>query len=227
MQPYIFPYIGYFQLINAVDLFVIYDNIQYTKKGWINRNRFLQNGKDAVFTIPIQNASDYLDVRERVISSSFNKEKLLNQLFASYCKSPYFEHVFPFLSNIINNNETNLFKYIHYSIIEICNSLNIDTKIVISSDVDIDHNLKSQGKVIAICQQLGATNYINPVGGQTLYSKEAFQKCGIDLMFIKSNPMKYKQFDNEFVAWLSVIDVMMFNNNEEIIGMLKDYDLEM
>lgn len=95
MQPYFFPYIGYWQLINSVDTFVIYDNIQYTKKGWINRNRFLQNGKDCLFSISLKKDSDFLDIRDRIISDDFNRKKMLNQIKCSYQKAPYFDEVSP------------------------------------------------------------------------------------------------------------------------------------
>lgn len=225
MQPYFFPYIGYWQLINAVDVFVVCDNIQHTKKGWINRNRFLQNGKDAVFSISLKKDSDFLDVKDRIISGDFNKIKLLNQIKEAYKKAPYFNQVFFLFKKVVLNNDNNLFTYIFFSIKEICKYLTIDTKLIKSSDIDINHGLKSQDKVLAICQNIGTNVYINAIGGQELYSKELFSEHGIELKFIKSKSISYNQFDNEFVPWLSIIDVMMFNNQEEISKMLHDYQL--
>lgn len=225
MQPYIFPYIGYFQLINAVNKFVIYDNIQYTKKGWINRNRFLQNGNDAVFSISLMKDSDFLDVRDRVISPDFNKQKMLNQIKAAYSKARYFERTFTVFEKVILNNETNLFNFIHFSIIEVCRYLNIETQIIKSSEIDINHDLKAQDKVIAISKALGASVYINPIGGQNLYSRAAFNAHNISLKFIELNSIIYQQFNHEFVSCLSIIDVMMFNSPEEIKIMLNNYEL--
>lgn len=225
MQPYFFPYIGYFQLINAVDTFVIYDNIQYTKKGWINRNRFLQNGKDCLFSIPLKKNSDFLDVKDRIISADFNKIKLLNQFKNAYQKAPHFNGTFPFFEKIIMNEEDNLFNYIFYSIQEICKYLEINTNLVVSSTVDIDHSLTAEHKVIAICNKLDTSTYINAIGGQELYDKNDFKNNGIDLKFIKTNPIAYKQFDNDFVHSLSIIDIMMFNSKDEIKNMLKNYEL--
>ena len=225
MQPYFFPYIGYWQLINAVDVFVVYDNIQHTKKGWINRNRYLQNGKDAVFSISLKKDSDFLDVKDRIISDDFNKIKLLNQIKEAYKKAPYFDQAFSHFKSVVSNNENNLFEYIFFSIKETCKYLNIETKIIKSSDIDINHGLKSQDKVLAICKNIGTNTYINTIGGQELYSKELFSEQGIDLKFIKTESIIYNQFDNEFVPWLSIIDVMMFNNQEEISKMLHDYQL--
>lgn len=225
MQPYFFPYIGYWQLINAVDVFVIYDNIQYTKKGWINRNRFLQNGKDAVFSISLKRDSNFLDVKDRIISGDFNKIKLLNKIKEAYKKAPYFDQVFFLFKKVVLSNDNNLFTYIFFSIKEICKYLTIDTKLIKSSDIDINHGLKSQDKVLAICQNIGTNVYINAIGGKELYSKELFSEQGIDLKFIKTESIIYNQFDKQFVPWLSIIDVMMFNNQEEISKMLHDYQL--
>lgn len=212
MQPYFFPYIGYFQLIKSVDLFIVYDNIKYTKKGWINRNRFLLNGRDAIFSVPLKKDSDYLDVKDRMISSDFNKNKFLNQLREAYKQAPYFSQVFPIVEKVIFNNEPNLFKFIHNSLIEICSYLKIDTKILVSSDIQIDHSLQCQEKVIALCAKTEANVYINASGGIALYTKEDFLSEGIILKFIKPQPFEYKQFGNQFVPWLSIIDVMMFNS---------------
>lgn len=225
MQPYFLPYIGYFQLLNAVDKYVIYDNIQYTKKGWINRNRILQNGKDSLITIPVEKDSDYLDIKNRFVSDGFDKKKLSNQIQESYRKSPYFENVMPLIEDIINYKDNNLFLYIYNSVLKVCEYLNIDTEIIVSSTLDIDHSLKGQDKVIAICKGFHATDYYNAIGGQELYNRDDFKKEEISLHFLSSNPIEYKQLKNEFVSWLSILDVMMFNSVDEIGEMLNDYKL--
>jgi len=226
MQPYFFPYIGYFQLVQAVDKFIVYDNIQYTKKGWINRNRFLQNGKDVLFSVPLKKDCDFLDVKDREVSSGFRKDKLLNQIREAYRRSPYFEQVFSLIEKVVLEREANLFSYIHNSILETCEYLAIDTEIVVSSHLHIDHARQNKDKVIALCEHVGADVYINAIGGQDLYSKEDFSAHGIELKFLQTKPFEYKQFDNEFVPWLSIIDVMMFNSKETINGYIMDnYDL--
>ena len=225
MQPYFLPYIGYFQLLNTVDKYVIYDNIQYTKKGWINRNRILQNGKDLLISIPIEKESDYLDVKERFISEEFNRKKLLNQIRESYRKAPYMEAVMPVMESIINYDDRNLFDFIFNSVKEICRYLDIKTEIIVSSTLNADHSLKGQDKVIAICKELGATDYYNAIGGQELYNSDDFKKENINLHFLSSNPIEYKQFNNDFVPWLSILDVMMFNSVDEIKEMLNNYKL--
>ncbi len=227
MQPYFLPYIGYFQLIAAVDIFIVYDNIKYTKKGWINRNRILHNGTDKLFSLPLKKDSDFLDVVEREISEDFNPDKLLNQFKGAYARAPYFAHVFSLLDRIVRYGDRNLFRFIHHSLVRTCEHLGIVTEIRVSSDIAIDRELKNQDKVIALCQALGADTYINAIGGMELYAKDKFKASGIELKFIKSQPFEYAQFGNDFVPWLSIVDVMMFtpfdtireciSNNYELI----------
>jgi len=227
MQPYFLPYIGYWQLLNAVDKFVIYDNIQYTKKGWINRNRFLQNGKEALFSIPINKGETCLNVDERTISSSFKKEKLINQFDNAYRCSPFFYDVFPIIKHVISYDDNNLFQYILHSIKVICSYLKIDSsKIVISSKITIDHSLKSENRVIALCHELGANKYYNPIGGTSLYDKENFANKNIILSFLQAQPFEYKQLTHKFTPWLSIVDIMMFNSLDAVQEMLNKYSLE-
>ena len=216
MQPYFLPYIGYFQLIAAVDLFIVYDNIKYTKKGWINRNRMLLNGIDTIFSLPLKKDSDYLHVVDRELSSDFNRQKFLNQMRGAYIKAPQYNAVWPVFEKIVMYENNNLFRYIHNSIIEICRYLDVKTRICLSSDVPIDHDLKSQDKVMALCKAVNGDTYINSVGGVELYSQEVFKENNIDLKFIKSMPLEYPQFGANFIPWLSIIDVMMFNSPEII-----------
>lgn len=216
MQPYFFPYIGYFQLINSVDLFIVYDNIKYTKKGWINRNRILLNGKDATISLPIKSDSDFLDVRERELAPDFDPAKLINQLCGAYRRAPYFTQVFPMVEKILRQEESNLFKFLFQSIIAVCERLGITTKIRISSDIAIDHSLKNQDKVLALCEAVDTEIYVNAIGGLALYSKSDFHVRGIELKFIRSKAFVYPQFDNEFVPWLSIVDVLMFNSLDTV-----------
>lgn len=226
MQPYFLPYIGYFQLMAAVDVFVLYDNIKYTKKGWINRNRFLKNGQDAVFSLPLKSDSDSLDIRDRYVSAAFAPSELLNQWSNAYRKAPYFDAVLPVLESIVRYPQRNLFMFIQHAIRSICTYLDIHTPIVISSEVHIDHQLKAQAKVLAICQALHATRYINAIGGQALYDKTVFNQQGITLNFLQSQLTPYQQFGQAFVPWLSIVDCMMFNTKAALHQMIHTrYDL--
>lgn len=211
MQPYFMPYIGYFQLIAAVDAFIVYDNIKYTKKGWINRNRMLVNGADAIFSLPLKKDSDMLNIVQRELSSEFNREKLLSQLKGAYKKAPFFNEVFPLLENIIKFKDVNLFTYIHHSLIEICRHLKIETQIIISSNLSINHELKAQERVIALCDAMHADTYINTIGGTELYDRNQFLSHGVKLQFIRAKSFEYSQFTSPFVPWLSIVDILMFN----------------
>jgi len=221
MQPYFLPYIGYFQLIAAVDKFVVYDNVKYTKKGWINRNRMLLNGREDTFSLAIRNAPDSLNVCEREISPEFDREKLLRRLAGAYRRAPHYAIVFPTIEEIICCGESNLFNYLFQSIVKLSRYLQLKTEFEISSDIPIDHTLTGQDKVLAICNFAHAKTYVNPTGGVDLYSRTAFANCGVELKFLRSLLMEYKQFDSTFVPWLSIVDVLMFNSADAVNELLR------
>jgi len=223
MQPYFLPYIGYFQLIKAVDTFIIYDDVQFIKGGLINRNYLLLNDEKFMFNLILKGASANKLINE--ISVQSNQNKLLKTIYYSYNKAPYFESVFPIIKNILNYEDKNLSKFIGNSIIKICNYLKIDTEIHYSSALEKDNELKAQDKIIHICKLLNADTYINAIGGQKLYDKKVFNDSHIDLKFIKSNLTPYTQFKNEFIPCLSILDVMMFNSVDEINIILKNHEL--
>lgn len=226
MQPYFLPYIGYFQLIEAVDVFVVYDNIKYTKKGWINRNRMLRDGSNFTFSIALKADSDYKDIRERELAASFQPRKLLQQFAESYRRAPYFAEVMKLLSDTILYPQVNLFQYVEHSIHAVCRHLDIQTEVRVSSEIPIDHSLKGKDKVVALCKALGASTYINPIGGVELYTKEEFASRGVDLQFLRTHPMEYSQLGREFVPMLSIADVLMFNHRLKIKKqLLPSYDL--
>lgn len=230
MQPYLFPYIGYFQLINAVDKFIFYDDVNYIKKGWINRNRILVNHKDYLFTLPLKSPSQNKLINQTEIYQSEYiswRKKYFNTIELSYKKAPYFEQVFDLIQNCIKENELyNISDIAINSIINVCSFLGLKSKFEISSKLFADNkDLKKAKRLIDICKKNYAKIYINPLGGKRLYSKEDFKKEGIDLFFIKTKDIVYKQFENEFVANLSIIDVMMFNSKEEVTKMLNEYQL--
>jgi hypothetical protein len=216
MQPYFLPYIGYFQLIGSVDLFIVYDNIKYTKKGWINRNRMLVNGKNVTFSLPLKSDSDSLDIRDRELAVDFNRDKLVNRLSGAYRRAPYFQQAFPVIEQILRQEESNLFRFLYQSITRVCETIGITTKIMISSDIAVDHNLKNQDKVLALCEAVDTDIYVNSIGGVELYSKDDFKSRGIELKFIRSKPFVYSQFGNDFIPWLSIVDVLMFNSLDTI-----------
>lgn len=223
MQPYFFPYIGYFQLMQAADEFVIYDNIQFSKKGWINRNRILVNGIDAYITLPLKKGSDFLNVKDRYLSDDWpaERKKMLNRITESYRKAPYFSEVFPVIERALLYDDRNLFGFIFHSLQTTCAYLGINTPLVVSSTIHIDHGLKGEQKVLALCKARNASVYINPVGGVELYHKDVFHQNGLELKFLKADNIQYPQFRNDFVPFLSIIDVMMFNSREHVMQHLQ------
>lgn len=220
MQPYFLPYIGYFQLIASVEKFIIYDNIKYTKKGWISRNRMLQNCEDKIFSLPLAKGSSSLDIIDRKLANEFNRQKLLNQFRENYTKAPYFKEVWPVIESLVLFQEDNLFRYIQNSILVVCDYLKINTEILIASCIDADHTLKGEDRVMSICRQKDATTYINPIGGIGLYSNKVFEQNGIKLEFLKSRHVEYDQGCTSMTPWLSILDVLMFNSLEAVQKMI-------
>ena len=226
MQPYLLPYIGYWQLLNAVDTYVIYDDVNYIKSGWINRKRILINGGASYFTIQVIGASSFKLINEIQVNNDDRLiEKNLKTIEMAYRKAPYFEEGYSIMEKILRYKDDNLANYLINSIKVICNYLEIFTEIIISSEMKKNNELKAQEKVLDICKELQATDYYNAIGGQELYSFDDFKKNNIRLHFLKTGDIEYKQFNNEFQPFLSIIDVIMFNSKEEIKEMLNKYTL--
>lgn len=223
MQPYLFPYIGYWQLIDTVDTFLIYDDVNFMKKSYINRNSILSNKQAQIFTLELLKASQNKLINE--IELGNNKVKILKTIKQNYIKAPYFKIVYPILEDILNQKEKNLAKFLGYSLKKISTYLEIDTKFIYSSDIEKNNELKAQDKILDISKRLNASDYINSIGGQELYNKERFKQENINLHFLKTEILEYKQFNHDFIPNLSIVDVMMFNSIDEINIMLKRYDL--
>jgi len=223
MQPYFLPYIGYYQLIKAVDKFIIYDDVSFIKQGWINRNRILTNGKTSYITINLSGASSFKKINE--IEINFNKRKILKTIHQNYYKSPFFESIYPLIEMIIEHEENNLAKFVINSLFKTCNFLDIQTELIISSQLGIGTEVSGYERVLKICKFLTATHYFNAIGGKELYSKEIFKENRIELKFLKTNEIFYNQFNDQFVPCLSIIDLMMFNSKERVQELLTEYEL--
>lgn len=220
MQPYVFPYIGYFQLIHSVDKFVCYDDVTFIKQGWINRNRILLNNSDHIFTVPLKSASSYKTIKETEINSQLYpkwRDKFFKTIEQAYKRAPYCETVLPILHDVFDSEYSSISELAMNSIITVCAYLDID-KDTCTSEVYNNTDLSAQERVLDICRQEQASQYINVQGGKELYSKEAFAKEGIELLFIVPQKVEYKQYNEEFTPWLSIIDVLMFNNKAEIVN---------
>ena len=223
MQPYFFPYLGYWQLLANVDKYVVYDDVTYIKGGWINRNNFLINGQKNLLTMRLEKANSYTLIKDIAIKDDF--VKFLKTIEMGYKKAPFFEDSFRLLKDICQCPDKKLGQFLFNSHIKICEYLGIDTELILSSSFEKHTELKGKDKVIFICKQLGADEYINAIGGQELYDKKEFAENGIRLNFLQANLREYRQLKNEFVAGLSIIDIMMFNSKEEIKEMLNDFNL--
>ena len=228
MQPYLFPYLGYFQLIKAVDLYIVYDDVQWMKGGWINRNRILESGKPVYVTLPVKKDSVTKHINERYFVENFDVEKkmLLNRINEAYQGAPHFDETIKLLENIFSYTEQNAALFLLNSLQLCCEYMNITTEISLSSQIDKTLSLKAQKRVIDINESVGSTDYINAIGGKELYDTDTFAQHGITLSFIKSIPVEYKQFSDTWVPHLSIIDVLMFNSKKEVNRMLESYELE-
>ncbi|MBK9736661.1 MAG: WbqC family protein [Saprospiraceae bacterium] len=227
MQPYFFPYIGYFQLINSVDTFVFYDDVNYIKKGWINRNRILVNNQVIYINVPIENASQNCPINQTIINNEQGKWKqhLLKKIAYSYKKSPYFTATHELLKLILRDDITNVAQFNMSAIKRICSYLGMETVALNASFFSIPSVYTGERRILEICHKLNATVYINPLSGFDLYHNDTFKNGDVELKFLKSNITEYRQYKNEFVPKLSIIDVLMFNSISEIKDMLNDYQI--
>lgn len=237
MQPYFLPYIGYMQLLNAVDTFVFYDDVAFINRGWVNRNRMLVGGKELLFTIPLKEASQNKAIRDIALANDPKwRGKLLRTIEQSYRKAPLFAEVMPMTERIINfgadgqadvsRSDVSVADYIFHSFTELTTYLGITTRLVASSTIYQNSHLKAQDRIIDICRQEGADRYINPIGGTELYSQPGFDQIGCELAFMQARRVTYpQQGATEFVPWLSILDVLMNNTADAIRPMLNDFDL--
>jgi len=227
MQPYFFPYVGYFQLIAAVDVFVVYDDVQFIKNGWINRNRILLNGAPAWITLPVERGSLHDNINQRhFVNYQQACTKILNQLDAAYRYAPNFNEAMSFVKSMLALEGSNLAETLKQQLELTARHFGITTQFLISSKLaKQDSELFGQDRVIEICRTAKADVYCNSIGGTQLYDPATFSKSGVALRFVKSHATQYKQFDQDFVPHLSVIDVLMFKSSQEIACMLRNFDL--
>lgn len=217
MQPYFFPYIGYFQLISAVEKFVFYDDVNYINRGWINRNRMLINNNAKYFTIPCKDASQNRIIKNVKHNLTEKKrKKLLRKFQFSYGKAPYFENAFSLFKMVIETDTQYISDLAIASIKEVCDFLGINCPMVRSSETYENADLAAAQRLMDICQEEESKTYVNPIGGKSLYEKNKFAEEGISLYFLKSKEIMYEQFGEGFVPWLSILDVLMFNPPEKV-----------
>lgn len=225
MQPYFMPYIGYFQLMKAVDKYVVYDDVNYIKGGWVNRNHILINGEKEMFTVTLQKASPNKLFNEIVIGDDF--KKLMKTLQMNYSRAINFDQTMVLMERIISFPNKQLAVFIANSFREILSYLSVETEILMSSEIPKDNSLRGKDKIIQICEILGADTYYNAVGGKNLYDQEEFREHGITLNFVDSLPQVYSQLHTrEFVSGLSMIDVLMNNTKDKVNSLLESYQIK-
>ena len=226
MQPYFLPYIGYFQLMAAVDVFVIYDDVNFIKRGWINRNRLLLDKQPKFFTVPLQAASQNRRICEiSLVDDQKWRDRMLKSLHHAYVKAPYYLSVRPMMERILSSNGTSLSSFVLNGLREVSSYLQMTGEIRPSSAVYGNADLAAQERIIDICRREGAELYINPAGGTDLYQAEAFRAVNIELVFIKPRPLSYLQAGDEHVPWLSIVDVLMYNPISTVRQYLREVDL--
>ena len=223
MQPYFFPYIGYFQLIHAADVFVIYDDVNFMKKGWINRNILKVNGEDKRFTFPIEKVSQNKKIMDlKLAKDELWWTKFSKNLELNFSYSPFYQETMDLYNAIKDFPERNLAAFVGNSIVRICTHLNLSTKIVFASEFNILDSVVGESRIMYICKQLGATTYINAINGQSLYSKPNFAEQSLELKFIK---LKKDEFINSFDPYLSTLQALMEFGKKSYLSKLNCYEL--
>lgn len=227
MQPYFFPYIGYFQLLMAVDTFIFYDDVNFIKKGWINRNRILLNGEEHLITVPCIKPSQNKLINETYINlEHYSIEKIDKTLYYAYSKAPYYEKISKIVKSVLSGNYLSIAELSAQSVIEVVNYLGLKKELKVSSMLNYDNgDLRGQDRILNIIIREGGSHYINAIGGMALYDKEVFGRKDIDLKFLMPEFKPYQQFSKDFVPGLSIIDLLMFESKEVILNMLKRYTL--
>lgn len=226
MQPYLFPYIGYFQLMAVADIFVVHDDVQYIKGGWINRNRILSRGKPHWVTLPVAAGAHQLNINQRgYASGAEGPRQFLRCLEAAYRTASNFAEVFDLVRRLLLHENRNVAAFNTHALQAVAKSVGITTPLVLSSEMTKDDSLNGEARVIAICEALGAKRYVNPIGGTALYRQARFAEHGLELCFLQPEPRAYRQFGSVSVPGLSIIDVLMFNDAATVNEMLEEFKL--
>lgn len=230
MQPYFFPYIGYFSLIKNTDYFIFFDTPQYIRKGWINRNRILgTNGNDVYFTIPVEKCSRETPIKDVKISCNENwKEKWLGQLTVYKKRAPYYLEIMRLIQDVLSFNTQFISEMAINSVIKTCQYLGINFNYEIYSKMDLpsfEVNAPDEW-ALGITKAMKYDTYVNPPGGKEFFDASKYTKANIELQFLTQEIIEYNQRSREFVPGLSILDVMMFCAPKEIVDMMDLYRLE-
>ena len=227
MQPYMFPYIGYFQLIRSVDKFVFLDDVSFRKQGWINRNRILVNGQPHAFCVPVVDASQNRKINQTQIGSSTKwQNKLIRTISLYYKRAPQYREVMPLVERVVTSGAVTISELAIESVESVCQYLNMRTNFTKSAARYSNDHLRGQDRILDICNKEDANVYVNRPGGRSLYSRESFSEKGVDLRFIRTLSFDYRQFSETFVDNLSIIDMLMFNDKVTTLLCLDRFELD-
>lgn len=227
MQPYVFPYIGYFHLIHASDVFVFYDDVNFIKKGWINRNQILLNQQAYKFTIPLVGASQNKLINEiPVLWESKFDQKLIQQLEIGYKAAPNLWPVLELVKEIFSEKSLTIAELAQRSVQLTCRYVGLQKEFFVSSELGISKELGRAERLVEITKHFDSAHYLNAINGRELYSKEQFMEKGVDLAFVSPELNKYNQGSvSEFIPYLSILDVLMWNNPVDVSRMLRMYEI--
>jgi hypothetical protein len=226
MQPYLFPYIAYFQLMNAVDCFVSYDDVQYIPRGWVNRNRILSNGAPVWFSVPVASGPRHWTIAQRTYAlTERRRTDLLRRLEGCYARAPFLAETMDIVREVLDSNDLSVAALNLRGLRVVARELGIGCEVVAASEIDVASELRGQDRILGICETLGAQRYINPIGGVELYSGDAFRERGMELFFLRTGEVRYDQRGGEFVPYLSILDLLMFQGAAGAAGYLGSYEL--
>ena len=227
MQPYFFPYFGYFQLIRSTDAFVFYDDVNFIVRGRVNRNQILINGKPAWLTVPCRNVSqNRLIMDTRHAMDNTDRDRLLRMVSIAYAKAPYFQDVFPLFERVIRHPSDLMGDLAMESVRSVCTYLEMQVSFRLSSvDYPDTRGQDKAQRLLRICHAEGAGTYVNLPGGRSLYREDEFRAAGISLRFLEPSLLEYTQTGGQFVPDLSVLDLLMFNSKGEVMHLLGQYTL--
>lgn len=222
MQPYLFPYVGYFQLLSAVDRFVFYDDVNYIKGGWINRNRLMLAGRVTWFTFPLRGASVHKAINEiHVQRDGVWARKLLKSVRESYGAAPCFEQAFTLLEDVVLSDESSLSVLARQSVMAVAHYLGLGAEFAISTGRYGNEHLRGPDRVLDICRQERASEYHNLPGGEALYSADKFLSAGIELKIMRPTLTEYPQKELPFAPGLSILDLLMFNDRGASLRLIR------
>jgi hypothetical protein len=227
MQPYFFPYLGYYQLASASSTFVFLDDVTFIKGGWINRNRILLHDKAHMFTVPLSAPSSFRHIAETSISAHQEWRSGFRQLLEqAYSRAPFFTPAFELIEQIVSIPHQTISSLAAESVRSVCDYVGVKTNWQTSSSSHPKKDLKGAARIVDICHSLSAERYVNAPGGKELYTAGEFKEHGIELRFLRPVLPRYSQHGTGFIEGLSIIDVLMFNPPEQVRAFMDSYELE-